>query len=112
MTRRGRDLGEVALAETSGSDDMGDARLRCEPGQFDARRRGGEIDHAVGVEHRRQRFVDHQNPARRDAGEQARVGPERRRALAFERRRERHAWRLGDRFDQHPAHAPRGAGDD
>ena len=62
--------------------------------------------------HRRQRVVADHDPARADAGEQAGVRAERRRALAFDRGGERHARCLGDRLDQHPSHAPGGAGDD
>jgi len=112
VTRRGSDLSEVGFGQAGGADDMGDARLSGERRHLDARRRGGEIDHAVGLERRRQRVVADQDSTRADAGEQPGVRPQRRRAVPLDRRGERHAWRLGDRLDQHPSHAPGGAGDD
>ena len=105
-------LGEVGLGQAGGADDMGDARLGGQRRHLDARRGGGEIDDSVGGERRRQRVVADHDPARADAGDEAGVRAERRRALAFDRGGERHARRLGDRLDQHPSHAPGGAGDD
>ena len=89
MARCGGDFGEVGVRQAGGADDMGDARLSGQRRHFDARRRGGEIDDAVGLERRRQRVVADQDPARADAGQQACVRSNRRRAFSLDRSRER-----------------------
>ena len=82
------------LASSSGraagrADDMDDARLRGVAGEFDGRRRHGEVEHAVGLGEGRQRIVGDRHVDRADAGDLAGILAEMRRAGALDRRRRR-----------------------
>ena len=73
------------------------------------RRRHGEVEHAVARRERRERVVGDGHAERVETGERAGIVPDRVRALALDRRRERAALGLRHGADQHLAHAPVGA---
>ena len=94
------------------SDDVSDAGLSREGREADRRRRGTEIEHALGGHEGFERVLGHGNADRPYTGQHAGILAQRGGSGSRQRRRQGHAVRPSHGRNQHPTHAPRGTGDD
>ena len=109
MARRRVDLVEILVGQAGRADHVGDARLRGEARESDARGGRGEIDDRVSVEQQGQRVGHDLKALRRAARQQRRVLAEPGRIFTLERAGELEPVRLMDRPDDHAPHAAGGA---
>jgi hypothetical protein len=107
--RRG-DSPEVVGRQARRADDMDDARLRGERGEFQRGGRRRKIQDAVGLQNGGERLGGNRNAGLAGAGEQSRILSKRGRVRTLQRACENRARGLVDRADQHPPHPSGGAG--
>ncbi len=84
---------------------MDDARLRGIAGKFHARRRGGEVEHALGMCEGRQRVVADRHPDAAEPGKLAGILADMRRAGPFDGAGHARARHGRHRADQRLSHA-------
>ena len=109
MARRRGDLRLVLGAEPGGADDVDDAGLGGELGEGDGRRGNGEVEDAVGLGEGLDRLVGDRDAVRREAGEEAGILADLRRAGPFDRGGEGDAGGRVDDPHQRPPHLSGGA---
>ena len=103
---RGFDARLVLLREARRADDVNDARLRRQRGEFDSCRRHGKVDQRVGILDERERIgrcLDAEGFG--EPRQRAEIAPQMRRTFSLEAARQREAVRFGDEADECPAHA-------